>query len=627
MTGSPRDPPAKRSPQENVFHAFSGDEARLRKQLPSVDDMRWQTKEQKKEVKTMSEVLAINQMDFNEMQLYHSASIRGSTRGGFEDGGFDPLMKDNYGRALAKSASGAAHQQKKPKLPKKRGLLVLTDELKELQKKQLASTSYLEALEKGELSWPVDLDPLQEIATFLTERVGSAAEVTAYFDPHRQHSISQAVFTDAFRQRRWRGTDANDLFHAFSMGAKTLSTRESPHWRDLLEKIDRIYHRHAAASAAAAAAEEDREERKPATAPATGIRRHLIAKSAPTAEDARTGTGGDECDSSDVPDPSSPGSPKATFADLPSGPTGSDLGDKSDKGSRKLHKQASRVGGLLHSTKLGGPPQGRVGMSTNVGRTVTGRVLYGPGRSFSGLPLTQIEIEREPWRPQNGPEFTGEFRQCYVRLTVFPCDDKDHPGTEIYVRRDHERAYEDLLDVLNKRVPPTTGPAVCLYDQVLSCCTHMDELRDDEFYVVSAGAIPQWESMPRRFRKRMPLFLAAVDQRHVQTPSVPPTPEKFRPVDWISHVSPKSTAAQLMHLQTEKRLNEARIGRALVNSRRVGRSLPRKHLKGDTIDASTMLTPGLSNARVTQRTPCPEERPEVRAYRESLRALELHRSG
>ena len=32
--------------------------------------------------------------------------------------------------------------------------------------------------------------------------------------------------------------------------------------------------------------------------------------------------------------------------------------------------------------------------------------------------------------------------------------------------------------------------------------------------------------------------------------------EKFRPVDWISHVSPKSTAAQLMHLQTEKRLNE-----------------------------------------------------------------------
>merc|ERR1719460_3200100 len=107
--------------------------------------------------------------------------------------------------------------------------------------------------------------------------------------------------------------------------------------------------------------------------------------------------------------------------------------------------------------------------------------------------------------------------------------------------------------------------------------------------------------MPRRFRKRMPLFLAAVDQRHVQTPSVPPTPEKL--------------------------LNEARIGRALVNSRRVGRSLPRKHLKGDTIDASTMLTPGLSNARVTQRTPCPEERPEVRAYRESLRALELHRSG
>jgi len=210
--------------------------------------------------------------------------------------------------------------------------------------------------------------------------------------------------------------------------------------------------------------------------------------------------------------------------------------------------------------------------------------------------LGAVKLGKEPWRPQSGPEFIDEFRRCYVRLTVFPCDDKDHPGTEIYVRKNHERAYDDLLDVLNKTVPPTTGPAVCVYDQVLSCCTSMDELHDDEFYVVSAGAIPQWESLPRRFRKRMPLFLAAVDQRHVPIPTVPPKPEKFRPVDWIAHVSPKSTNAQLMHLETKKRLNEARFGRALVNRRSVGRSLPRKHLKGDTIDASTMLTPGLSKS-------------------------------
>ena len=50
-------------------------EKRSKKQLPSVDDMRWQTKEQKKEVKTMSEVPSLCQAVMKAFAFFHLAPL------------------------------------------------------------------------------------------------------------------------------------------------------------------------------------------------------------------------------------------------------------------------------------------------------------------------------------------------------------------------------------------------------------------------------------------------------------------------------------------------------------------------------------------------------------------------
>jgi len=159
--------------------------------------------------------------------------------------------------------------------------------------------------------------------------------------------------------------------------------------------------------------------------------------------------------------------------------------------------------------------------------------------------LQTIETALRP----RGPWKLSDFRQDFVRITVFPNGDRHHKGSEVYINK--KLPWADVLQQAARDARPLAGPVAALYDTNLQPVrSSVDALVDGATYLACSGERPN--AWPLKF----PTTRSA--------PKLRPSPA--RPA--ADPLSTTSTVAQLLRLQAKQEVLSSELNKKILERAR-----------------------------------------------------------